>query len=75
MKGGTDMECPNLKVYQKFTAAALTAKTIDMSDIDQAISRKFVHWIGLGELDGPESVPYQRLGPEDVDTTEHRLLV
>ena len=66
LKAGTDMECPNLKVFSQYAASALGQHKINMSDIDRAIARKFVHFIALGELESPDEVPYQRLGPESV---------
>jgi hypothetical protein len=71
---GTDLECPNFPVLAKSSQSALDKHQINISDIDTAISRKFVHFIALGELEGPETIPYQTLGPEHVDTTAHREL-
>ena len=72
--GGTDLECPNFPVLAKASQSALYKHQINISDIDTAISRKFVHFLALGELDGPDTIPYQTLGPQHVDTTEHREL-
>ena len=72
LKGGTDLECSGH--LPQFAGQALAQNKLNISDIDTSISRKFAHWIALGELDGPADVVYQRLGPEEVDTTEHRLL-
>ena len=75
LKGGCDMECPSGRSnYLDFTPQALSQKLLNISDVDTALRRKFVHFVALGELDGPQDVPYQLLGAESVDTTEHRLL-
>ena len=60
--------------YLDFTGKALDQKMINIADVDTALRRKFAHFVALGELDGPQDVPYQRLGAESVDTTAHRLL-
>lgn len=57
LKGGTDLECDN--IYQMHAAAALADGKITIDDVDQAISRTLTHFVALGELEGPDEVPYQ----------------
>jgi beta-glucosidase-like glycosyl hydrolase len=74
LKAGTDLECPNFPILKNCAQSALDKHQINISEIDTAISRKFLHFVALGELEGPQEIELQKLGPEDVDTTEHRLL-
>lgn len=72
LRGGTDIECDNVFLYN--ASNALASGAINTSDLDTALRRRLPHFIALGEMHGPAEVPYQSYGPELVDTREHRLL-
>ena len=70
--GGTDLECGDF--YLKHAGEALLKKTIQESDIDQALERTFNVLVRLGYFDPPEQQPYRKLSKVDVDTLEARKL-
>lgn len=72
LHGGTDLECDSY--YKKYLPSALQQGKVSTADLDRSVTRVLQAFVELGELEGPDDVPYQRYGAEMVDTTAHRLL-
>ncbi len=53
---------------------AVALELLSVSDLDQAITRLLTVRILLGELDPPESVPYNRINFDVVDSPAHQTL-
>jgi beta-glucosidase len=53
---------------------ALKEGLLTEKDIDQSLRRVLNVRFRLGEFDPPEMVPYSKLGPEVIDSPEHRKL-
>ena len=53
---------------------ALSEGLLTEKDIDQSLRRVLAVRFRLGEFDPPEMVPYGKLGPDVIDSPEHRKL-
>lgn len=53
---------------------ALDEGLLTEKDIDQSLRRVLEVRFRLGEFDSPDMVPYNKLGPEVIDSPEHRKL-
>lgn len=53
---------------------ALNEGLLTENNIDQSLRRVLTVRFRLGEFDPPEMVPYNKLGPEVIDSVEHRKL-
>ncbi len=71
VKAGTDLDCG--RTYAALTAA-VDSGFITEARIDTAVDRLFLARFRLGMFDPPDSVPWSRLGMDDVDTPAHRAL-
>ncbi len=53
---------------------ALQAKTLTQAALDEALSRSLAIRFKFGEFDPPEMLPWAALGPDTVNSQEHRQL-
>jgi beta-glucosidase len=53
---------------------ALDEGLLTEKDVDQSLRRVLTIRFRLGEFDPPDMVPYNKLGPEVIDSSEHRKL-
>jgi len=53
---------------------ALDEGLLSQKEIDQSLRRVLAIRFRLGEFDPPDMVPYNKLGPEVIDSAEHRKL-
>ncbi len=53
---------------------ALDENLLTEKDIDQSLRRVLTIRFRLGEFDPPDMVPYNKLGPDEIDSSEHRKL-
>lgn len=70
-KSGVDVNCGNTSPYLK---EAVEQGLITEEVIDQRLATLMTTRFRLGMFDPPEMVPYNRIGPEVVDSPEHRTL-
>ena len=71
LRGGCDVDCGS--VFDAHMLDALAVGNVATADVELAARHVLKPTLELGLLDGPDA-PYRRLGPDDVDTTEHRQL-
>lgn len=69
---GTDVNCGS--IYQANLFEAVQAGYTTAAAVKAAAHRMFTAMISLGYLDPVEDQPYKQLGPQDVDSPEHRAL-
>lgn len=72
LHAGTDLDCGLF--YFLHTQDALDQQKINVSDIDQALTRTFDVLVRLGYFDPPEQQVYRQLNKSHVDTSEARQL-
>lgn len=70
LKAGVDSDCGS--VYPQYVPQALANGTITQQELDTAVSRLLTLRFRLGLWDNASYVPWQALGLESVDTTDHR---
>jgi beta-glucosidase-like glycosyl hydrolase len=72
IKGGCDLDCGP---FYDETPTAVKDGLLSVADVDQALVRLFTQRIALGEFDDPaRSLPYSKLGWENVNTPESQKL-
>ena len=72
LRGGCDFNCG--KFYQAHMSAALARSAVNISDVDQAVTRLLKKAFQLGLFDPPEQVPYSSYGAEQLATAESAAL-
>ena len=70
--GGVDFNCGPFYKVQLYTA--LQSGAVSEADVDLAASRVYTMHIKLGLLDPMEAQDYVKIGPEAVDSADHRSL-
>ena len=71
MLAGSDLDDGS---YAIALPKALGEDLLTENDIDQSLRRVLTIRFRLGEFDPPDLVPYSKLGPEVIDSPEHRKL-
>jgi beta-glucosidase len=71
VKAGTDLDCG--RTYEAL-AAAVDSGFVTEAQIDTSVDRLFLARMKLGMFDPPDSVPWSKMGLDDVDTPAHRAL-
>ena len=60
--------------YARVLPKALAEGFLTEKDVDQALRRVLTVRFRLGEFDPPSMVPYSKIGPEVIDSEQHRQL-
>ena len=71
LRAGTDLDCGG--TYAAL-GEAVRQGLLTESELDRAVARLFTARMRLGMFDPPESVPFAKIPPTEVDSAEHRAL-
>ncbi len=72
MQAGCDLNCGH--TMPKHLGKAVADELVSDADISRAVTRLLTVRVLLGEFDSPESVPYNNIGFDVVDSPAHRAL-